>query len=191
MAPVYGVAEVARDPHFAARGAFAEARHPERGSFRQLAPVLAGAVPLAGPAALSAAGETDTDALLARRRLLRRRARGAAQRRSDRVTAPETPVAELPAEVRGWIGQKRYEEEGEFDVERGYVFTTCASVENGNPLFWDEKAAQELTGGWIAPPTHDLGLVPPALLGAGPDGGGPAAPGALRPEGEARRCPRR
>ncbi len=61
--------------------------------------------------------------------------------------------SELPAEVRGWNGQPRYEEETEFDVERGYFLTTCSSVENGNPLFWDEKVAQELTGGWIAPPT--------------------------------------
>ncbi len=62
-------------------------------------------------------------------------------------------MPELPEDVKGWIGQKKYEEWGEFDVERGYVFTTCASVQNGNPLFWDEKAAQELTGGFIAPPT--------------------------------------
>jgi acyl dehydratase len=63
------------------------------------------------------------------------------------------PIDEIPAEVRAWIGQKRYEQQGEFDVERGYVLTSCASVENGNPLFWDEKAAQEITGGWIAPPS--------------------------------------
>ncbi len=60
---------------------------------------------------------------------------------------------ELPEKVRSWIGAVRYEEEGEFDVERGYVYTTCASVENGNPLFWDDATAQELTGGPIAPPT--------------------------------------
>jgi len=60
---------------------------------------------------------------------------------------------DLPEEVKGWIGQKRYETRGDFDVERGYISTSCASVENGNPLFWDEKAASELTGGWIAPPT--------------------------------------
>jgi acyl dehydratase len=35
----------------------------------------------------------------------------------------------------------------------GYVYTTCASVENGNPLFWDDQTARELTGGPIAPPT--------------------------------------
>jgi hypothetical protein len=62
-------------------------------------------------------------------------------------------MSELPEAVRAWVGQKRYEQEGEFEVERGYVFTTCASVENGNPLFWDEKVADEFTDGWIAPPT--------------------------------------
>ena len=60
---------------------------------------------------------------------------------------------ELPSEVAGWIGQPRYEEAGEFDIERGYALTSLASVENGNPLFWDERVAQELAGGWIAPPT--------------------------------------
>lgn len=62
-------------------------------------------------------------------------------------------MPELPEDVKSWIGEKRYELWGEFDVERGYIFTSCASVQNGNPLFWDEKAAQELTGGFIAPPT--------------------------------------
>ena len=60
---------------------------------------------------------------------------------------------DLPKEVTSWIDQVRYEEDTEFPVEMGYVWTTCASVENGNPLFWDEKVAQELTGGFIAPPT--------------------------------------
>ena len=59
----------------------------------------------------------------------------------------------IPAEVKSWIGQKKYEEWGEFDVEQGYIFTSCSSVQNGNPLFWDEKAAEDLTGGPIAPPT--------------------------------------
>ena len=42
VAPVLGISEVAEDAHLAARGAFAEAEHPERGRFRQVAPVLAG-----------------------------------------------------------------------------------------------------------------------------------------------------
>jgi acyl dehydratase len=62
-------------------------------------------------------------------------------------------MEELPAEVAAWIGASRYEQDGEFEVERGYVSTSCASVENGNPLYWDEAVARELTGGWIAPPT--------------------------------------
>jgi acyl dehydratase len=60
---------------------------------------------------------------------------------------------DLPNEVRSWIDQVRYEEDTEFPVEMGYVYTTCASVENGNPLFWDERVAREITDGPIAPAT--------------------------------------
>ena len=59
----------------------------------------------------------------------------------------------VPDEVTGWIDQVRYEEQGEFPVERGYVWTSCASVENGNPLFWDDEVAEAVTGGPIAMPT--------------------------------------
>ncbi len=59
---------------------------------------------------------------------------------------------ELPQEVKSWIGQVRYEEETEFPVERGYIWTTCSSVEDGNPLFWDDAVAAEVTDGPIAPP---------------------------------------
>ncbi len=62
-------------------------------------------------------------------------------------------MSEIPAEVSSWIGQVRYEEETEIVVERGYIYTTCASVKNGNPIYWDDKVAQEITGGPIAPPT--------------------------------------
>ncbi|MBW2267036.1 MAG: MaoC family dehydratase N-terminal domain-containing protein [Deltaproteobacteria bacterium] len=62
-------------------------------------------------------------------------------------------MSDLPAEVQGWIGQKRYEQEGEFDVERGYIFTTCSSTENANPIYWEEKAANEITDGFIALPS--------------------------------------
>jgi alpha-methylacyl-CoA racemase len=64
VAPVYEVAEVARDPHLAERGAFGEARHPEHGNFRQLAPVLAGMVAGDAPVQVRPASETDTDTLL-------------------------------------------------------------------------------------------------------------------------------
>jgi uncharacterized protein len=61
--------------------------------------------------------------------------------------------AELPADVEALIGVVQYEETGEFPVERGYIWTTCASVENGNALFWDDAVAADLTDGPIAPPT--------------------------------------
>jgi hypothetical protein len=62
-------------------------------------------------------------------------------------------VSDLPPEVEKLIDQVQYEEAGEFPVERGYVYTSCSSVENGNPLFWDDDVAQEITNGPIAPPT--------------------------------------
>lgn len=65
VAPVLEVAELAREPHFVARGAFAEAKDAQHGAFRQLAPVLAGQARPAGPVRVRPAGETDTDRLLA------------------------------------------------------------------------------------------------------------------------------
>ena len=62
-------------------------------------------------------------------------------------------MSDLPPEVEKLIDAVQYEEAGEFPVERGYVYTTCSSVENGNPLFWDDDVANEITGGPIAPPT--------------------------------------
>jgi acyl dehydratase len=62
-------------------------------------------------------------------------------------------VSTVPPEVEALIGAVQYEEAGEFPVERGYVWTSCASVENGNPLFWDDEVADAITGGPIAVPT--------------------------------------
>ncbi len=62
-------------------------------------------------------------------------------------------LKEIPPEIQGWVGKTLLEEEAEFDIEKGYIFTTCASVENGNPLFWDDAVAEGVTQGPIAPPT--------------------------------------
>ena len=62
-------------------------------------------------------------------------------------------MTSLPADVAELIGKVQYEETGEFPVERGYIWTAVSSVENGNPLFWDDAVADELTGGPIAPPS--------------------------------------
>jgi len=59
----------------------------------------------------------------------------------------------IPSVVQDLIGKVQYEEVGEFPVERGYVYTSCASVENANPLFWDDEVAVEITDGPIAMPT--------------------------------------
>ena len=67
-------------------------------------------------------------------------------------TVPTT-MPEIPDEVASWIGQERYKEAGEFPVEQGYIWTACASVEMGNPLYWDMEVAHELTDGVIAPPS--------------------------------------
>jgi acyl dehydratase len=59
----------------------------------------------------------------------------------------------VPEDVAALIGRVQYETVGEFPVERGYLWTSCASVENANPLFWDDDVATEVTNGPIAPPT--------------------------------------
>ena len=69
---------------------------------------------------------------------------------ADAGAAAPVPV---PDDVAAWIGETRYPETADFPVERGYVWTSCASVENGNPLFWDDAVAAEITGGPIAPPS--------------------------------------
>ncbi len=63
------------------------------------------------------------------------------------MTADPTQVA------RDLVGEEQYHEVGEFPVEQGYVWTSCASVENGNPLFWDAEVAEMVTGGPVAPPS--------------------------------------
>jgi hypothetical protein len=59
----------------------------------------------------------------------------------------------LPEDVAALIDVVQYEEDGEFPVERGYIWTSASSVENGNPLFWDDAVADEITDGPIAMPT--------------------------------------
>lgn len=61
--------------------------------------------------------------------------------------------ADLLAQALEMVGVEQYPETSEFPVERGYIWTSCASVENGNPLYWDDEVAEALTDGPIAPPT--------------------------------------
>ena len=60
---------------------------------------------------------------------------------------------DVPQEITKLFGAVQYEEASEIPVEHGYIWTSCASVENGNPIFWDESVAEAITGGAIAPPS--------------------------------------
>ncbi|MEE9609039.1 MAG: CaiB/BaiF CoA-transferase family protein [Myxococcota bacterium] len=64
VAPVYKVAELVEDPHLLERGAFVKAVHARRGSFRQLAPLLAGSDRQSPPPGLRDAADSDADELL-------------------------------------------------------------------------------------------------------------------------------
>jgi acyl dehydratase len=62
-------------------------------------------------------------------------------------------VSALPDDVASLIGVRQYPETADFPAERGYAWTSCASVQNANPIFWDDAVAGEITGGPIMPPT--------------------------------------
>ena len=61
--------------------------------------------------------------------------------------------SEVPLDLIDLCGKEQYEETSEIPVEHGYIWTSCASVENANPIFWDDAAADAITGGPIAPPS--------------------------------------
>lgn len=55
--------------------------------------------------------------------------------------------------VREWVGREIDAGFGDIECERGHILHWLEATENANPLYWDETVAEELTGGWIAPPT--------------------------------------
>ncbi len=61
--------------------------------------------------------------------------------------------SDVPQDLIDLCGKDQYEEISEIPVEHGYIWTSCSSVENANPLFWDKAAALAITGGPIAPPS--------------------------------------
>jgi alpha-methylacyl-CoA racemase len=64
VAPVATVPEVIEDPQFVARGVFVEAVHSEHGTFRQVAPLLAGCEPATEPFEVRAPDASDSDEVL-------------------------------------------------------------------------------------------------------------------------------
>ena len=59
----------------------------------------------------------------------------------------------MTAQVEEWVGFELDAGAGDVAAERGYVLHWCEAVEDANPIYWDEGVADEITGGWIAPPT--------------------------------------
>ena len=161
VGPVYSVPELVDDPQIAARGLVGEATRPlDDGSttrFRQLGTLLAGTDTTRRQFAARMAGTTDTDELLAAAGLTDAEIAALHEKGGGRVTPTDTRSDELPDElpedVAALIGQVQYPEAGGFPVEPGYIWTSCASVENGNPLFWDDATAAAVTDGPIAPPS--------------------------------------
>jgi crotonobetainyl-CoA:carnitine CoA-transferase CaiB-like acyl-CoA transferase len=64
VAPVLEVDEVVEDAQYVARGAFVTAKHPVHGTFRQVAAVWAGALPVPPDQEVRDATVTDTRLLL-------------------------------------------------------------------------------------------------------------------------------
>lgn len=60
---------------------------------------------------------------------------------------------DVPDRVRDMVGKPMYPETASFPVERSYGYNTLAATQNGNPLFWDDAVAGQLTGGVILQPT--------------------------------------
>ena len=155
VAPVLSVAELVDDPQFTARGAFVDAVHPRHG----LVPAARAHPRGDGPAARALRGERHRPhrhrRAPARRRDLARGVGRAAAGGSGGVSAGDSVPDDdtLPDDVAVQVGRVQYEQTGGFPVERGYIWSTCASVENGNPLFWDDEVATAITGGPVAPPT--------------------------------------
>jgi acyl dehydratase len=55
--------------------------------------------------------------------------------------------------VEEWVGKTLDAGEGEIMVEEGYIRPWLEATENPNPIYWDPKIADEVTGGPIAPPS--------------------------------------
>lgn len=56
-------------------------------------------------------------------------------------------------EIGDWKGREETDPPGDVVCERGYILHWLEATENANPLYWDANVAEEVTGGWIAPPT--------------------------------------
>ena len=146
VAPVLEVAEVADDPQFRARGVGGHGHPPDAGHLCATGAAAGGDGPHRSPDV----ARHDRD----RHRAPSQGGWGGRRDRGPLGRAQGGGMSKDPLSVAlELVDKEQYHEVGEFPVERGYVWTSCASVENGNPLFWDDAVATALTGGSVAPPS--------------------------------------
>ena len=74
--------------------------------------------------------------------------------------------------VTEWTGKELDAGPGDVACERGFIINWVEATENANPIYWDETVADEITGGWIAPPTMLSVWMRPLMFK--PDSDGPA-----------------
>ena len=73
------------------------------------------------------------------------------------------------ADIDGLIGVEQYEEEGEFPVEQGYVWTTLLLGRERQPPVLGRRGGRRGDRRPDRPAHHGLGVVPAPPLGPGPD----------------------
>ena len=160
----------------------------EHGSFEQVGWVLAGMERDQVPEELRSSSVTDTDELLADAGYTARRDRRPAREGNRRVT---DVAGGLPPEIEALIGKVQYEEIAEFPVERSYIWTTCASVENGNPLYWDDDGRRGAHRRPDRAADDALGVVPGPPVDPLAPRRGPVAPGRTSTSRRSSACRRR
>jgi len=62
-------------------------------------------------------------------------------------------MTEVPADVLARVGEPCHREQSVVPVERGAITAFVSASHNGNPVYWDDAVADELTGGAVAPAT--------------------------------------
>ena len=60
-------------------------------------------------------------------------------------------MRDLPREVQDLIGRESHAGQADSEVSRANIRALCATVQNGNPVYWDERFAQDEVGGPVAP----------------------------------------
>src|SRR5207253_7750210 len=63
------------------------------------------------------------------------------------------PAMRTEARVEDWVGRTFDAGDGEILVEEGYIRPWLEATENANPLYWNPRLQEEITGGPVAPPS--------------------------------------